>query len=118
MASIKLSKAVQKKLADLQIRLIEIGGAKKGKERMTKVMSAVSNLDFFPEAGIPIRMIYDVETNFEKYYVFYAEKNYFFYYIEDDVVYIVEMYDEREDVAEKFLGIHTTLQETLDYWNE
>ena len=98
MASIKFSKAVQKKLAELQIRLTEIGGIKKGKERMAKVMSAVSNL--------------------EKYYILYTEKNYFFYYIADDVVYVVEMYDEREDVAAKFLGIHTTSQETLDYWNE
>ena len=100
MASIKFSKAVQKKLAELQIRLTEIGGIKKGKERMAKVMSAVSNLEF------------------EKYYILYTEKNYFFYYIADDVVYVVEMYDEREDVAAKFLGIHTTSQETLDYWNE
>lgn len=60
---------------------------------MAKVMSSVSNLELFPEAGIPIRVIYDV-------------------------VYVVEMYDEREDVAAKFLGIHTTSQETLDYWNE
>lgn len=56
MASINFSKAVQKKLAELQIRLTEteIGGIKKGKERMAKVMSAVSNLELFPEAGIPI----------------------------------------------------------------
>lgn len=118
MASIKFSKAVQKKLAELQIRLTEIGGIKKGKELMAKVMSAVSNLELFPEAGIPIRVIYNVEKKFEKYYILYTEKNYFFYYIADDVVYVVEMYDEREDVAAKFLGIHTTSQETLDYWNE
>lgn len=117
-ASVEFSKIVQSKLAELQIRLIEIGGEKKGKERMAKVMSAVGNLELFPNAGIPITIIYDVESEFEKYHILYAEKNYFFYYIENDVVYIVEMYDEREDIAAKFLGIHTTLQETLDYWDE
>ena len=85
---------------------------------MARVMSAVDNLELFPEAGIPVKMIYDVEAEFEKYYILYTEKNYFFYYIEENVVYIVEMYDEREDIAAKFLGIHTTSKETLDYWNE
>ncbi|MBD5551847.1 MAG: hypothetical protein HDQ96_11855 [Lachnospiraceae bacterium] len=85
---------------------------------MAEVMSAVGNLELFPEAGIPIRVIYKVEPEFEKYYILYVKKNYFIYYIEDNVVYIAEMYDEREDIAAKFLGIHTTLQETLDYWCE
>lgn len=118
MASIEFSKIVQRKLAELQIRLTEIGGEKKGKERMAKVMSAVGNLELFPSAGIPIMVIYDVEPEFKKYYILYAEKNYFFYYIENDIIYIVEMYDEREDIAAKFLGIHTTSQETLEYWDE
>lgn len=118
MVSIELSKTVQSKLSELQIRLIEIGGEKKGKERMAKVMSAVGNLGLFPGAGIPITVIYDVEPEFKKYYILYAEKNYFFYYIENNVVYITEMYDEREDIAAKFLGIHTTSQETIDYWGE
>lgn len=45
MVSIKFSKAVQKKLAELQIRLTEIGGIKKGKERMAKVMSSICSGD-------------------------------------------------------------------------
>ena len=118
MASIEFSRIVQKKLVELQIKLVEIGGEKKGKERMAKVMSAVGNLELFPEAGIPIGVIYDVEPEFEKYYILYAEKKYFIYYIENDVVYIAEMYDERENIAARFLGIHTILQETLDYWKE
>lgn len=118
MVSVVFSKTVQRKLAELQIRLIEIGGEKKGKERMAKVMSAVGNLGLFPGVGIPITVIYDVEPEFQKYYILYTEKNYFFYYVEKDVIYVVEMYDEREDIAAKFLGIHTTSQETIDYWGE
>lgn len=46
------------------------------------------------------------------------KKTIFSIYIENNVVYITEMYDEREDIAAKFLGIHTTSQETIDYWGE
>ena len=49
---------------------------------------------FFPSAGVPISVIYDIEPEFEKYRMLYVDKNYILYYFEKDVVYITEMYDE------------------------
>ena len=39
-------------------------------------------------------------------------------YIQDDIVNVMELYDEREDFARALFGIVITTQETLDYWNE
>lgn len=39
-------------------------------------------------------------------------------FIEDNVVYVMEMYDEQDDFARTLFGIITTAQETLDYWGE
>ncbi len=54
----------------------------------------------------------------KKYYVIYSHKNYFLYYIEDEQVNVMEMYDEREDFARTMFGIISTAQEMLDYWDE
>jgi len=118
MARIELSQIVDEKLVKLSQKLIDMCGEKKGKNIISHIISGLENLQLFPNAGIPISVIYDVETEFQKYYVLFIEKNYFLYYIENDIIYIVEMYNEKEDVAGKFFGIHTTTQETLDYWKE
>lgn len=52
------------------------------------------------------------------YEIIYSHKNYFLYFIEGNVVKVMELYDEREDFAGALFGIITTTQETLDYWNE
>ena len=54
----------------------------------------------------------------KKYYVIYSHKNYFLYYIEDEQVNVMVMYDEREDFARTMFGIISTAQEMLDYWDE
>lgn len=72
----------------------------------------------FPNTGKPIKTIYDVEKEFEKYFIIYFHKNYFLYHVEDNYVNVMQMYDEREDSARTLFGIITTTQETLDYWDE
>ena len=38
--------------------------------------------------------------------------NYIFYYQDEDVIYIVNIYDDREDFMYKLFGIRTTSEET------
>lgn len=48
----------------------------------------------------------------------YVQHNYVFYRIEDTVVRITDIYNEREDFMWKLFRIRTTTQETSDYWDE
>ena len=48
----------------------------------------------------------------------YVQHNYVFYHIEDTVVRIIDIYNEREDFMWKLFSIRTTTQETDDYWDE
>lgn len=41
-----------------------------------------------------------------------------FYEIDDEYVYIIDIYGEREDFMMQLFGIETTSQETKDYWGE
>ena len=52
------------------------------------------------------------------YYYIFTNKNYVFYEIDDEYVYIIDIYGEREDFMMQLFGIETTSQETKDYWGE
>lgn len=118
MYQIVYSPIVQEKLAALKVKLVELCGEKTGKKRLSAVINDLEVRLTFSNIGIPVKNLYDVEKEFEKYYIIYSHKNYFLYYIEGAQVNVMEMYDEREDFARSLFGIITTTQETIDYWGE
>lgn len=85
-------------------------------DRVSKHISkALSELKQFPEMGISMREQYDLDCD---YYMFFVEKNYFIYRILDDMIMILEIFNEKEDFMYQLFGIVTTSQETIDYWGE
>lgn len=118
MYEIIYSPVVQEKLADLKARLIELCGESLGNKRFADVIDSFEIRLTFSNTGIPVKTLYDVEAEYEDYYLMYSHKNYFLYHITENVVNVMEIYDEREDFARTLFGIDTTSQETLDYWRE
>lgn len=118
MYEIIYSPIVQEKLIALKSKLTEVCGEELGIKRFLAVIDGFEVRLTFSNTGIPVKTIYDVEPEFEKYFIIYSHKNYFLYYIEGNVINVMEMYDEREDYARTLFGIVTTTQETLDYWRE
>lgn len=58
---------------------------------------------------------YNIDTD---YCYIFIRHNYVFYRKDSNNIYVVTMYNEREDYMMSLLGIKTTSQETEDYWNE
>lgn len=52
------------------------------------------------------------------YRFLYVHHNYAFYRVEEDTVWITDIYNEKEDFMWKLFEVKTTTQETEDYWNE
>lgn len=65
--------------------------------------------------GSSMRDKYDLDC---EYYILFAEHNYFIYRFTDEMVLILEIFNEREDFMYQMFGIVTTSQETIDYWGE
>ncbi|MBQ7416730.1 MAG: type II toxin-antitoxin system RelE/ParE family toxin [Acidaminococcaceae bacterium] len=59
-------------------------------------------LQRFESMGISIREVYDIDCD---YFCVYVAKNYVFYRVDSDTVYIVNIYNEREDFMQKMFGI-------------
>lgn len=90
-----------------------------GKERADKfskyISKNISELKKFPELGVSLRDKYDLDCD---YYMLFIEHNYFIYRILDDLILVLEIFNEKEDFMYQMFGVITTSQDTLDYWGE
>ncbi|MGN0344494.1 MAG: type II toxin-antitoxin system RelE/ParE family toxin [Lachnospiraceae bacterium] len=118
MLDLQYSKVVQQKLMELKTHLVQISGEKRGTKQLHELVAAIENLAMFPQTGIPISILHDVEPEFQKYYVLIRPRNYVIYYIEDQNVIVAELYDYREDYANQFFHVRTTNNEEDRFWGE
>lgn len=83
-----------------------------GKSVRTKHMSEIKNrlnsLKEFPDQGMSVRAMFGVDSDYEFIYV---SHNYIFYYREEEIIYIVNIYDDRQDFMYRLFGIRTTSEE-------
>ena len=89
MYEIIYSPVVQEKLAALKSKLVEMCGENVGIKHFLQVIDGFEVRLTFSNTGIPIKTIYDVGSEFEHYFVIYSHKNYFLYYIEGAIRYML-----------------------------
>lgn len=116
---------IQRKIAYSEIALSKRKAIKKeikekyGKERADKfsnhISKSIAELKKFPELGASLKEKYDLDCD---YYMLFIEHNYFIYRIFEDMILILEIFNEKEDFMYQLFGIVTTSQDTLDYWGE
>ncbi|MDE6973476.1 MAG: type II toxin-antitoxin system RelE/ParE family toxin [Lachnospiraceae bacterium] len=90
-----------------------------GKERADKfsehISKSIAKLKNFPELGVSLRDKYELDCD---YYMLFIEHNYFVYRILDEMILVLEIFNEKEDFMFQLFGVVTTSQDTLDYWDE
>ena len=74
------------------------------KRVLKEITDQVHKLLDFQEMGVSIKELYGIET---EYRYIYVAKNYVFYRTDPDYVYIVNIYNEREDFMMKLFGINS-----------
>ena len=82
-------------------------------KHMTQIKERLTSLKEFPAQGMSVRAMFGVDSDYEFIYI---SHNYIFYYQNENVIYIVNIYDEREDFMYKLFGIRTTSNESDQYW--
>lgn len=80
-----------------------------------KLHQRLKMLKSYEDMGISVRDMFGIDCDYRYLYVI---KNYIFYLIEDDAIYIIDIYNEREDFMMKMFGIKTTSPDTEEYWDE
>ncbi len=115
MKKIVYSQNYKDKITRMRRHLDTQFGTNVRKEIFAKINNRVHSIKNNEYLGISVQEMFGIET---EYRYIYAARNYIFYRISDSAIYIVNIYDEREDFMWKLFGIKTTSQETEKYWNE
>ncbi len=85
-------------------------------DKFSKYFSrTITNLKKFPGIGISLREKYGLDCDYEMLII---DHNYVIYRVTQDKIFVLEIFNEKEDFMYQMFGIVTTSQETLDYWNE
>ena len=115
MKKLKYSPDYTEKMRELKKYLDFQFGGDARKRVIKKIGNSVRSLRENEQIGISVREMYGVDT--ECLCIFVA-KNYVFYRIEPDCIYVVNIYNEREDFMMDLFGISGRTQESIDYWGE
>ncbi len=115
MKTLKYSPDYKDKILKMKRYLDSQFGKSKRVEIFTRINDRIQSIRDHEDIGISVKDMLGVDT---EYQYIYAARNYIFYRIDDAQIYIVNIYDEREDFMWKLFGIKTTSQETEDYWKE
>ena len=84
-------------------------------KHLTEIKKRLASLKEFPSQGMSVRSMFGVDSEYEFIFV---SHNYIFYYQDEKVIHIVNIYDDREDFMYKLFGIRTSSIGTDPHWRE
>lgn len=108
MRKLVYSSCYRKKLSEIKKYLDIQFGEKLRKKILREITDRLHQLQKHAESGVSIKELYGINTEYR--YVFVAH-NYVFYRIDTDSVYIVNIYNEREDYMMKLFTITREMEE-------
>ena len=115
MKKLKYSPDAREKLKQLKRYVTQKFGTDVANKVIKEMTKSFHDLQQYENKGASVESILGIPCN---YRMLYVRHNYVFYQIGDDVIKIVDMYNEKEDFMWKLFGIKTTTEETEDYWEE
>lgn len=89
-------------------------GRNKAKACAREITSTVRQLEIFPEEGLCVEDLIEYPTDY-RYLV--VKPDYVFYRIENDIVRIIRILNEKQDFLQILFGISSISEEGEEYWN-
>lgn len=80
-----------------------------------KIVNAVKGLTYNPKKCPTVENMLGIPS---PYFFLHTEHYYVFYRIDEDIIYVTDIYNEREDFMWKMFGIKLRTDESVDYWGE
>ena len=115
MKKLRYSPDYTERIRNLKKHLSDHFGHEVSKRIIKEIGTKVRSLKDNDRLGYSVQEMYGVDTDC---LCIFVSKNYVFYRVNDEGIYIVNIYNEREDFMMDLFGIKTTSEETEDYWDE
>ena len=91
---LKYSPDASDKLHELKKQIVASHGTRVATKILSKILSEIRGLQDNPEKEPSVEALLGIPT---PYRFLYVEHNYAFYRLEEDTVFVTDMYNERED---------------------
>lgn len=112
---LKYSPDAKDKLKEIKQQITATNGKETAKRIISNITGAIRGLQDNPRKGPSVEELLKIPT---PYRVLHVEHNFAFYRIEDDTVFVTDIYNERENFMWKMFRISLRTQESIDYWGE
>lgn len=112
---IKYSPDVSEKLKELKIQITNTSGKSVATKIVSKISSSIRGLQENPEKGALVENLLEIPT---PYRFLHVERNYVFYRVENDTVYVTDIYNEREDFMRRMFHVNLRTRDSFDFWGE
>ncbi len=90
-------------------------GRDKAKACIQEITTIARQLERFPEEGSCLEDLMDCSTD---YHYLFVKPNYIFYRIEDDMVKIIRILNEKQDFLHILFGMSSISKENEEYWED
>ena len=112
---LKYSPDASDKLKEIKKQISASIGKDVAAKIVSRIMKEIRGLQDNPEKGPSVESMLNIPTN---YRFLHVEHNYIFYRIEDDTVFVIDIYNEREDFMWKMFGVNLRTLDSIDFWGE
>ncbi len=86
-----------------------------GIKTVSTMMKTIKQLTSYPRRCPSIENMLGIPS---PYYFLHTESHYIFYRIEKEIIYVADIYNEREDFMWKMFGLSLRTDESIRYWGE
>lgn len=86
-----------------------------GIKSVSTIMKTINQLTSYPRRCPSIENMLGIPS---PYYFLHTESHYIFYRIEKEIIYVADIYNEREDFIWKMFGLGLRTDESINYCGE
>ncbi len=86
-----------------------------GLKVIQSITNGINNLKSNPRKGPSIKNVLGIPS---PYLFLHIEHHYIFYRIDENTIYVVDIYNEKEDFMWKLFGIRLRTKDSIDFWGE
>jgi plasmid stabilization system protein ParE len=112
---VKYSPDASDKLKELKRTITASRGSNDALKYVSSITNSVKNLGVSPLKGPSVAAFLGIETSYRFLHIYHY---YIFYRVDTPIIYITDIFHEREDFMRELFGISSRTEESIDYWGE
>ena len=112
---LKYSPDARDKLCEIKKQIAMSHGVQVAARILSKIVKDIRGLQENPERGPSVEALLGIPS---PYRFLHVEHNYVFYRLEEDTVFVTDIYNEREDFMWRLFRVNLRTQDSSDFWGE